>query len=167
MYYKNFEQHITRKHGIVVEGWPLRIFDNPSAIGSQVELKVLLSSWEAGTTRFRKMSNEEHMAWVENRSESISEPTPVIGSPTTTSPLPLQHIDPGLALAMNPPAPQQPFNIINFGPPSAAPASNDPTGSASKRPRKTRSDKGKPRKKAKASPTPGMNVFHTNALQPA
>jgi hypothetical protein len=46
MIYKNFDGHITRKHGIVIEGWPLRAFDNPSAIGSQVELNVLSTQVE-------------------------------------------------------------------------------------------------------------------------
>ena len=62
MIYKNFSDHITHKHGIVIEGWPLRVFDNPSAIGSQAELNVLLKAWETGTTRFRKMPEDEHMA---------------------------------------------------------------------------------------------------------
>jgi len=38
MIYVNFDEHITLKHGVVVEGWLFCKFKNPSAIGSQVEL---------------------------------------------------------------------------------------------------------------------------------
>jgi hypothetical protein len=170
MYYKNFDQHITRKHGIVIEGWPLRTFDNPSAIGSQVELKVLLGSWETGATRFRKMSVQEHMTWMENHAESEPIPT-IMDQPaliTMDDPAlmlsPFQHDDPGFTLATIPPADlQQPFNTIDFQSASPAPTSINPTHGAPKRARKVRSDKGKPRKKAKASQIPGAGVFHTDA----
>lgn len=168
MYYKNFDEHITRKHGIVIEGWPLRTFDNPSAIGSQVELKVLLNSWQTGTTRFRIMSTEEHMAWVENCAESERAPTIMdclAATPSLQSPP--QHGDLDPTPATNPPAPQQPFNVISFESSSTTPASANPTSGTStsgtsKRPRKVRSDRGKPRKRA--SQVPGTNVFHANAL---
>ena len=163
MYYKNFEHHITRKHGIIIEGWPLYTSDNPSVIGSQVELKVLLSSWETGATRFRKMSDEEHMGWLESRAKP--EPASVVtGDPTVILFPPPQHSDPSLALAMDPPVPRQPFNIINFESTSVAPAGVNSTSSTSKQPRKTRSNKGKPRKKAKTLQIPGADVFHTDTM---
>ena len=162
MYYKNFDQHITRKHGIVIEGWPLRTFDNPSAIGSQVELKVLLGSWETGAMRFRKMSNEEHMAWVEGHAEA--EPACTATDSAVTLSCPSQNANPDLTPAASSPAPRQPFNIINFESPSATPTRTESSSGVSKRPRKTRSDKGKPRKKAKASHIPGVDVFRTSGL---
>ena len=154
MIYKNFDEHITRKHGIVIEGWPLRTFDNPSSIGSQVELKVLLNAWQTGATRFRKMTIEDHMAWVENRGES--EPSSALLTPPSSAPLPSPPLRP------NPPALHTSFNIVHVGPPTTPPVDTNLAGSTPKKPRKTRSDKGKPRKRA--SQVPGLGVFHTNTL---
>ena len=67
MIYKNFDEHIMRKHGVVIHGWPLTKFDNPSAIGRSVELSTLLNSWKNGSMFFRKMGTTEHMAWIEAR----------------------------------------------------------------------------------------------------
>jgi len=160
MIYKNFDENITRKHGIVIEGWPLRTFDNPSAIGSQVELKVLLNAWQSGATRFRKMSTEEHMEWVVARADS--QPSPTHSANPTPTPLvlpPAHNNDPDLIT--NPSPLHTPF--IHFESPTAPPVSTNttpganPTPSGAKKPRKIRSDKGKPRKKT--TQTPGANVF--------
>ena len=160
MYYKNFEEHITRKHGIVIEGWPLRAFDNPSAIGSQVELKVLLNSWQAGATRFRKMSNAEHLAWVENRPESGPPPPTADHTEATLLQQPPQHRNPdSTPTTTNTLAPEQSLNTIDFGSPSTVGSIANPTVHVSNRARKTRSDKGQPRKKR--SQIPGAGVFQT------
>ena len=94
MIYKMFDESITRKHGVIIKGWPLRTFDNQSAIGSQVELRVLLNAWQNGVTRFRKMSTREHMAWIENRTSPEPPSTPpeppstLPAKPTTVLPPP-------------------------------------------------------------------------------
>lgn len=158
MIYKNFDENITRKHGIVIEGWPLRTFNNPSAIGSQVELKVLLNAWQSGATRFRKMSTEEHMEWVVAHADSQPSPTRS-ANPTPLVPPLVQNNNPDLVI--NPSPSHMPF--VHFESPIAPPVGTNPTPSANptpsgpKKPRKTRSDKGKPRKKT--TQTPGASVF--------
>ena len=175
MIYKNFEEHITRKHGITIEGWPLSTFDNPSAIGSQMELKVLLNAWRTGATRFRRMNVDEHMAWLEARIDFEPPPIPLTVPPPATSPLPSQgnspdltqatgpppsSSDPGHTLAVNPP-PSHP-SFVYFEPPATTSGSTNSTPRASRKPRKTQSDKGRPRKKA--SQIPGAGVFSASAL---
>ena len=194
MRYKNFESHITHKHGIVIEGWPLDTFKNPSSIGSQVELRVLLNSWRSGATYFRRMPDAEHMAWVKSQNKPSPDPstdkhTAPVESPGEPSPNPLTDNHPGSTLQ----PPQQTIEELtshHFGDPgpssqqeptppnfsanaagmtgmsffqfelnaatTTAPG-NAPSTSVPKRPRKTRSDKGRPRKKS--SQTPGTNVF--------
>ena len=163
MIYRNFNEHITQKHGIVVEGRPLRTFDNPSSIRSQVELKVLLNAWQTGVTRFRKMTIEDHMAWVENHSKSKPSALPTLPS---SAPLPSSSLRPhngqDLITATTPPVLHAPLNIIHFGPSDTPPIDTNLASGTPKKPRKTRSDKGKPRKKA--SQVPGVHVFHTNVL---
>ncbi|KAH9916346.1 hypothetical protein B0H21DRAFT_703062 [Amylocystis lapponica] len=67
MTYTNFDDHITAKHGIVIENWPLNKFCNPSAIGSRTEVDVVYQAFRSGTARFRKLSNEEWDEWGEAR----------------------------------------------------------------------------------------------------
>ena len=164
MIYRNFDKHITRKHGIVVEGWPLRTFDNPSSIGSQVELKVLLNAWQTGVTRFWKMTVEDHMAWVENHSKS--KPSSALPTLPSSAPLPSSsprpHDGHDLITATTPPVLHTPLNIVHFGPSDTPPINTNLAGGTPKKPRKTRSDKGKPRKKALQ--VPGVHIFHTNML---
>ena len=163
MIYKNFDEHITRKHGIVIEGWPLHTFENPSSIGSQMELKVLLNAWKTGATRFRKMTVEEHLAWIENRANNDPPSSVVVHPPPASSlPSPMDHGYQDLAPATTPWAPDTPFNVIDFGSPATPPTGTTSTNSIPKKTRKVRSDRGKPRKKA--AQIPGVNVFHTSAL---
>jgi hypothetical protein len=63
MFYQNFDTNITAKYGVVIENWPLEKFSSPSDIGSRNEIRVLLQAWESGTTRFRKLSDEELTQW--------------------------------------------------------------------------------------------------------
>ncbi|KAI9069497.1 hypothetical protein FKP32DRAFT_1553814, partial [Trametes sanguinea] len=63
MLYVGFAEHITARHGVVIENWPLPRFLAPSAIRTRLELTTLLSAWETDTARFRKLSREEWQAW--------------------------------------------------------------------------------------------------------
>jgi hypothetical protein len=153
MIYKNFEDHVTRKHGIVVEGWPLCTFENPSAIGSQVELNVLLRAWQTGATRFRKMTEVEYMAWMESRGNA-EPPSTAAASSLPAIVLPeAQNQDTSIAPPVDLPAIHALFNIISLESATTPRASND----VPKKTRKTRSDKGKSRKKPLQ--VPGVDVF--------
>ena len=152
MQYKNFEDHITRRHGVEIKGWPLKTFENPGSVGSQVELKVLLNSWQSGATYFHKMPDTEHFEWLKSRAEAA--PT----RPSNEQVFPPQH-----QTAQEPAPPINPAGIgasfIQFELPTTT-SSN--VASTLKKPRKARSDKGKPRKKA--AQVPGVNVFSVEAL---
>lgn len=63
MIYKNFDIHITLKHGVIIENWPLGEFGAPGNFNSLPVINVLLSSWESGATRFRALSDDEWTAW--------------------------------------------------------------------------------------------------------
>lgn len=63
MAYKNFDEKITSKYGVVIEGWPLAKFRGPGDISSKVELRVLYQAWESDAARFRRMSDEEFKQW--------------------------------------------------------------------------------------------------------
>ena len=163
MIYKSFDENITRKHGIIIEGWPLHVFDNPSAIGSQVELNVLLKAWQTGATRFRKMTDDEHMAWAENFASTEHPSIGTASSPTTISPSQAHNQDANLAPPTSLPAFHTPFNIIPFESASTPQTSNNApqtSNNVPKRPRKTRKDKGVSRKRLQI---PGANVFSMNS----
>jgi hypothetical protein len=157
MIYKNFEDNITRKHGIVVEGWPLHTFHNPSAIGSQVELNVLLRAWRTGATRFRKMTEVEYMAWMESRGNAEPPSTAAAGcSPAIPTPE-AQNQDMSIVPPVDLPAIHSSFDIISLESTTTGPRTSN---GMQKKSRKTRSDKGKPRKKP--SKVPGADVFHAS-----
>ncbi|KAG1792701.1 uncharacterized protein HD556DRAFT_1238935, partial [Suillus plorans] len=65
MHYHNFDQHITMKHHIIVENWPLAKFCCPGDLNSQTEISVLKSAWDSGATRFRKLTDAEFDEWEE------------------------------------------------------------------------------------------------------
>ncbi|THU80799.1 hypothetical protein K435DRAFT_809605 [Dendrothele bispora CBS 962.96] len=69
MYYKNFDQHIMAKYGIKIVNWPLEKFRCPSKIPTRVEVQLLMSAWESGTTYFHKMTSAEWKDWGEKRFE--------------------------------------------------------------------------------------------------
>lgn len=159
MVYKGFDEHITHKHGIVIEGWPLRVFDNPSAIGSQVKLNILLRSWQSGTTWFRKMKNDEHMTWLENRAHADlrGPPTNAISfQPAVSSPQ-VHGQDVGPTPTAN--RPMEPFNTIPFGSLTLL-ATGSSQANPPKKPRKARSDKGVPRKRR--TQIPGVTTFQVD-----
>lgn len=180
MIYKDFDQHITRKHGIIVEGWPLPKFDNPSAIGSQVELGILLRSWQKGATRFRKMKDDEFTVWLQNRARAdlqlpstgtanLQPPstnaanfqppsTNAANLQSTVSPSQTygQDISPTLAMDHSTGS----FGIISFDSPTPLATGSNGQVNPPKKPRKTRSDKGMPRKKPPQ--LPGTSTFQAS-----
>ena len=86
MIYTNFDDAITDKHGVVVEGWPPGIkFCSPSDIKTRNEVKVLFHAWESGTAKFRLMSTAEWKAWSDNRFDALNTP-PIIDSPSDNTP---------------------------------------------------------------------------------
>jgi hypothetical protein len=163
MIYKSFDENITRKHGIIIEGWPLHVFDNPSAIGSQVELNVLLKAWQTGATWFCKMTDDEHMAWAENFASTERPSIGTASPPTTISPSQAHNQDANPAPPTSLPAFHTPFNIIPFELASTPQTSNNApqtSNNVPKRPGKTRKDKGVSRKRLQI---PGANIFSMNS----
>jgi hypothetical protein len=69
MYYKNFDNNITAKYGVVIIGWPFKKFQNPSEMASKTELQVLKNSLESGATYFKKLTMSELAEWEEARFE--------------------------------------------------------------------------------------------------
>ncbi|KAJ3551487.1 hypothetical protein NM688_g4676 [Phlebia brevispora] len=63
MVHKDFDEHITRKYGIIIENWPLRMFCAPRFISSRPELTVLINVWQNNDMQFHRMSDEEFDDW--------------------------------------------------------------------------------------------------------
>ncbi|PPR04389.1 hypothetical protein CVT24_013218 [Panaeolus cyanescens] len=60
MTYVNFASRMTLTHRIIVEGWPLSKFCNPSEIGSRADLELLYQSLQNNTTRFKRLDDGEY-----------------------------------------------------------------------------------------------------------
>lgn len=88
MQYDRFDDLITRKYGIVVKNWPLKRFCNPSAAATRIELELLLHSWESGTTRFQKLSQDEMRAWENDHFSSRLAMMSLPSTPADTFPTP-------------------------------------------------------------------------------
>lgn len=163
MYYKNFDENITAKYGVVIDGWPLERFCNPSNIASRTEISVLRSSFESGTTRFRLLTQPELDTWSETQFQAAVMTGPVASTTPTPTSTPQQPAEPhdenmnlgissansvsvesGTSICDNV-SDRLPLtaSFINFGV-----TSTDGTPTIiSKKPRKERSDKGKKRGK--------------------
>jgi hypothetical protein len=50
MYYKNFDQHITWKHGIVIEGWPI-YRSGASKVWMLIYPKFVVAEWPKAILR--------------------------------------------------------------------------------------------------------------------
>jgi hypothetical protein len=85
-YYTNFDNAITEKYHVVLEGWPLERFCSPSDIQSRTEISVLMKSLESGATRFRKLSSTEFEQWSEKCFNSKVDSTTAQGPTNTSSP---------------------------------------------------------------------------------
>ena len=72
---------------MVLEGWPLERFCNPSDIVSRTEISVLRSSFESGATRFRLLTLAELATWSETRFQAKTTGSELMDTsmtPTTT-----------------------------------------------------------------------------------
>lgn len=182
MYYQNFDSNITEKYGVIVENWVLRKFCSPSDVASRTELKMLLAAWQSGTTRFRKLSDEELEEWREKRfqaalNESKSsedegeqdaegdEDPEVVSSHAASD----GHVVPSSSDITTRAAPAADRSKTNkkkrkqanpFGDVMNTVTSEDGTAiPVTKKPRKKRSDIGKPRKKR----SDGVRAFEKEA----
>ncbi|KAF7791528.1 hypothetical protein EIP86_002544 [Pleurotus ostreatoroseus] len=63
MFYKNFEEHITKRFGLILEGWPLKKFQAPGYINSRPELNVLMNAFSSDAARFRRLTDAEFERW--------------------------------------------------------------------------------------------------------
>lgn len=63
MFYVNFEEHITKKYMIILEGWPLKKLCAPGSINSQPELRILFNAFTSGAARFRLLSDADFDHW--------------------------------------------------------------------------------------------------------
>ncbi|KAG2071455.1 hypothetical protein BDR04DRAFT_977302, partial [Suillus decipiens] len=63
MYYHNFDHHITMKHQIIVENWPLTKFCCPGDLNLQTEISVLKTAWDSSATIFCKLTDAEFKEW--------------------------------------------------------------------------------------------------------
>lgn len=96
MYYKNFDDNITSKYGVILKGWPFKTFQNPSEISSRAELQVLKNSLDSGATYFKRLTASELTEWEETRFQSqlqatgsdASEPSSGDPSPNPMTPAP-------------------------------------------------------------------------------
>jgi hypothetical protein len=65
MVYAKYESDIVDRYQVVLEGWPLPMFESPSRIGTMKELDRLVEALEgsddaAPTCRFRELSDDEY-----------------------------------------------------------------------------------------------------------
>ena len=71
MYYSNFDKHVTERYGILMKGWPLPKFCNPSEVGSKVELEVLHNAWETGRAYFERLLQSDWDTWCHARFQAL------------------------------------------------------------------------------------------------
>jgi hypothetical protein len=118
-----------------------------------------LESWQSGATRFRKMTVSEHMAWIENRTNQVGPPpdntTGIQDARPTVLPPQPRNLGDGFVSAANQPV----FSADNFRSPMPLQTTSGQANGVVKKPRKIRSDAGKPRRKR--AEIPGAIVFHS------
>ncbi|KAK7438760.1 hypothetical protein VKT23_017891 [Stygiomarasmius scandens] len=84
MYYKNFDDHITAKYGVKIINWLLERFCCPSELSMCIDIQVLRTAWESGTTYFYKMTSAEWKEWDEKRFKDALEEQTSGSVPTNT-----------------------------------------------------------------------------------
>ncbi|KAJ8093373.1 hypothetical protein PM082_020230 [Marasmius tenuissimus] len=77
MQYKRFDTLITANYQVVCEGWPKGLtFQGPSDFGgNQDNLITLRDAWRDGTATFRRLSDDEFVAWKAARAKGLEEGT--------------------------------------------------------------------------------------------
>lgn len=137
MYYQNFDSKITAAYGVIIQGWPLEKFCNPSDIPSRTEVSVLAASLRSNATRFRKLTPTELAEWEAKRFEAQCD----AGSPSSTT----QN---STVSSTNPPAPS-----TGTPPPDPAHTSSHSNPSPdTMTPTQTSEDSGLPSKRHKPAP---------------
>lgn len=82
MFYVNFDEHITNKFGIVLEGWPLKKLVAPGIVGSRPDVDVIINAFSSGVARFRRLSPAELESWRQERFRRQRAAAPVPTAPT-------------------------------------------------------------------------------------
>ncbi|CAA7264088.1 unnamed protein product [Cyclocybe aegerita] len=95
MYYTNFDDNITAKYAVILVGWPLDKFCNPSEMGSCTEVALVHASFNSGAMRFEKLSAEAFTAWEEARFNAAVSTTTHNDSPLAQveTPSPAMEVD--------------------------------------------------------------------------
>ncbi|KAI0669493.1 hypothetical protein C8Q78DRAFT_992614 [Trametes maxima] len=70
MYYTNFGSHITKKYGVVIDNWPLKMFVAPSKMHSRTELDILYNAFSSDVTHFQKLTHSEWEQWLTQHGRS-------------------------------------------------------------------------------------------------
>ncbi|RXW12164.1 hypothetical protein EST38_g13688 [Candolleomyces aberdarensis] len=178
MLYTNFDSNITLPHQIIVKGWPLPKFSNPSDIGTKGDLDRLLSAWKTGSAYFEKLDDAVFEKWSQEYYARFDSPSTTATDPsgdtsTTASPINDTHAmdstqenilinhasEENLPATLPPPTA---LTTVNSSDPFVSCMISGDGGvivHATKKPRKQRSDKGKPRgsrKSGKENAPPAM-----------
>ncbi|KAI1782048.1 hypothetical protein LXA43DRAFT_906963 [Ganoderma leucocontextum] len=168
MNYTNFADAITAKVGIVAENWTSR-FETPSGL-SHLEVEIALRAWEAGTTRFRALTDEEWRAWLEAQyhPQTAMSPSPE-ATPSTTDATSMPRRPNVFALgqtcllwAKRVCSGPMSVDFINSGTPAAGEAFSIPKST-----RKKRSDAGVPRGPRKKPANAAAENVPPSATMPA
>ena len=148
MYYSNFDAKITEKHGIIVKNWPLPMFCSPSEVKTRVELNLLHNAWKSGTAHFYKMTRQEFDVWQDEQFHNVNQMDTVDHTPVACNPIDdmvsmVDPADPATSTLPAVPATMMLSNVAN----TVVTGKGGSTVFVTRKPRKTRSDKGVPRKK--------------------
>ncbi|PPQ79250.1 hypothetical protein CVT24_007508 [Panaeolus cyanescens] len=125
MIYVNFASRMTLVHRIVVEGWPLKKFCNPSEIGARADLEVLFQSLQNNNTRFKRLDDSEYEEFCLTYQQTLpsdgAEPGDIVpgSNASATTPEPTRDNEPAPNDSSTVPDMQAPV----FPPPSATTSS--------------------------------------------
>lgn len=66
MNYNNFDAAITKKHTIVVRGWPLKTFCSPANLTTLLHVKLLYNALTSGMAKFVKLNKAQYEDWMKD-----------------------------------------------------------------------------------------------------
>ncbi|KAH9829604.1 uncharacterized protein C8Q71DRAFT_888412, partial [Rhodofomes roseus] len=70
MNYVNIDDAITRKHHVLIRGYPSGVsFCAPSKLGSMLEVELVTAAWSSGTTHWHRLEGEEWVKWLKDHPE--------------------------------------------------------------------------------------------------